>query len=97
MKNYELINELMRYPAYCEVSVEVDRECLDTGEAVALSEGLICSELFLMEDCGEYGIALHITGTGKNGWQYAHKGAAERQMVRTDNEGRVVRNGRTDN
>lgn len=91
MKNYELINELMKYPAYCEVSVEVDREWTDTGEVVALSEGIICSEKFLDEEFGDYGITLHITGSERsNRWQHAHDRTAKRQMVRLE-DGEVVR------
>lgn len=90
MKNYELINELLKYPAYCEISAEVEREYKATGEITALVEGVVSSELVFLEDFEEHEIVLYLTGANKGSWKYANEKAVK-QTVKFDNDGVIVR------
>lgn len=45
MKNYELIEELMRYPAGCDVMVEIERDYDKAGEIHTSVRRVVTSEI----------------------------------------------------
>lgn len=93
MRNFELINELMKYPAYCEVNIEIGRGPGESGETVMQCVGLCTSELSFMEDFGDFEITLHPYGEVGEKERYAYRKDAAEWMVRLDAKGQIIKKG----